>query len=276
MLWSATKDGKSLYLLGTMHLGVDAEARSPDVVWKQLDAAPAFAMETDLNGPAAAAMEDDAKRKSGTLHEELGSAYWQKLEVALTPPIAEQLDGMKPFVPVEFLSMKGLPPTPPMDLVLRSHAEAGHKQLVFLEDLTVQTKAIEKWLDRKALVELLDDLDGTVQRQQEMLAAYLAGNDAKLLALNDNERASALAHGYSAAEYDTELKEMLFDRNASWIAPLEKLHAGGGGFVLAVERALHLRRDPIASWISCRKMASRSNASSRDGRHSTRGLGRVE
>ena len=39
------------YALGTIHLGVDPESRLPPVVWDKLDAARAFAMETDLSDP---------------------------------------------------------------------------------------------------------------------------------------------------------------------------------------------------------------------------------
>ena len=34
------------------------------------------------------------------------------------------------------------------------------------------------------------------------------------------------------------MKELLLDRNASWIEPIEKLHARGGGFVAV--GAMHL------------------------------------
>src|SRR5688572_9060616 len=52
LFWSIEKDGKTSYALGTIHLGVDAEARLPQIVWDKIDALPAFAMETDLNDPA--------------------------------------------------------------------------------------------------------------------------------------------------------------------------------------------------------------------------------
>src|SRR5690348_14339640 len=50
-LWAVEKDGHTTYLFGTIHLGVDAEAKLPDAVWQKLDAAKAFAMETDINDP---------------------------------------------------------------------------------------------------------------------------------------------------------------------------------------------------------------------------------
>nr|HEX4314658.1 TraB/GumN family protein [Kofleriaceae bacterium] len=231
MMWSATKAGHTTYFLGTMHLGVDAEARMPDIVWKDFAAAPAFAMETDLTSPAAMKMATDIQRTSGTLHDDLGPAYWKKLQDALTPAVAKQVDHMKPFAPVTFLSMKGLPQTAPMDSVLRGRAETEHKQLVFLEDAAIDEAILEKWMDVKALKEMLDDLADTEKRQGEMLTAYLAGDDARLLALSDDERASAIKNGYTAAEYDAELDDLLYHRNASWIPALEKLHAAGGGFV---------------------------------------------
>ena len=238
LLWAAAKDGKTTYFLGTMHLGVDAESRLPEIVWKDFDAAPSFAMETDLKSPEAAKMQTDMKRKKGTLHEELGPEYWKKLEDALGAPVAAQLDGMKTMVPATLLSMKGLPQTLPMDGVLREKAEGAHKKLVFLEDASKDEAILEKWMDAKALKEILDDLDGGEQRQKDMLAAYIAGDDQKLLALSDDEKKAALAHGYTAADYEAQMKDLLYDRNASWIPALEKLHKDGGGFVAV--GAMHL------------------------------------
>src|SRR5262245_12065000 len=84
-LWSAEKGGATTYLLGTMHVGIDPESRLPKTVWDKLDAAPAIAVETDVTDPAIANI---GERKSGTLRDELGPDYWNKLELAITPQIA--------------------------------------------------------------------------------------------------------------------------------------------------------------------------------------------
>src|SRR5215475_13151083 len=73
LLWSAEKDGHTTYFFGTMHTGVDAAARLPAVVWAKLDAARAFAMETDLDDPTAA---NALHPVTGSLREALGDAYW--------------------------------------------------------------------------------------------------------------------------------------------------------------------------------------------------------
>ena len=76
LFWSIERDGKTSYLLGTMHLGVDPTTRLPEIVWQKLDAAPTFAMETDLAG----AGKLDVTRKDGkTLKDELGEVYWNCL-----------------------------------------------------------------------------------------------------------------------------------------------------------------------------------------------------
>jgi uncharacterized protein YbaP (TraB family) len=125
-----------------------------------------------------------------------------------------------------------------MDKVLSVRAVGEHKPIVFLEPASRQLAALGKWFDIKALKMLLDELPTSEQHARAVLAAYITGDERAILALNDAERAEALRHGYTAAEYDREMADLLYDRSASWIAPIEQLHAGGGGFVAV--GALHL------------------------------------
>ncbi len=233
--WSVEKDGKTTYMLGTMHVGIDAEAQLPQIVWDKLDAARAFAMETDINDSALG----DLKLPAGeTVHQEIGDDYWHKLEGALTAPVASRVDRMKPMVAATMLSMKDIPKTGAMDSVLLGRAINNHEQIVYLEPAAKQEKLLEKWMDARALKDMIDDLDTSAARQHELIDAYLAGDDAKTTELTDEERADAKRHGHTDAEYDQEMNEMLYDRNASWIPELEQLHADGGGFVAV--GAMHL------------------------------------
>src|SRR4029079_17801704 len=95
LFWRVEKDGKATYFLGSMHTGIDAEARLPDEVWKTLDAAPVFAMEADLDSVDLGMM---ARTDGHTLHQDLGPAYWKKLEDEITPLAAQKLDALKPMV----------------------------------------------------------------------------------------------------------------------------------------------------------------------------------
>lgn len=235
LFWAVEKDGKTTYVLGTMHIGVDPDARIPELVWRKLDEAPAFAMETDLSKAGAI---DVMRHDGGSLHADLGEAYWKKLEDALGADAAQRMDRMKPMIPATLLSMRGLPETPAMDGALFGRARDEHKPIVFLEPIEAEETVLEKWMDVRALEAMLDDLPGGEQHSKDMLAAYVAGDEAKIQALTDAERADFTKTGRTDAEYDQQMEDLLFARNASWVPELEELHAKGGAFVAV--GAMHL------------------------------------
>jgi len=235
LLWSAEKDGNTTYFLGTMHAGIDAETRLPALVWAKLHDAKAFAMEADLDDPKAASL---IKPTTASLREALGVDYWRKLENAIGPGVAKAIEHLPPLVPAAQLSLRGLPPTMAMDKALSAHAVSEHKPVVFLEPAARQLAILGKWMDVKALRLMLDELPEGERRTKAMLDAYVAGDEQAIVAISDAEKVDALHHGYTAEEYDQEMNDMLYARNASWIDAIEKLHAGGGGFVAV--GAMHL------------------------------------
>jgi uncharacterized protein YbaP (TraB family) len=235
LLWSAEKNGATTYLLGTMHVGVDPETRLPQVVWDKLEATASFAVETDVTDPA---ITHIGERSSGTLRDELGPEYWKKLEAAITPQLAQALMNKTAMIPATMLALRGLPPTPPMDSILLARAKNRGKRVVFLEPASRQAAILEKHLNAKALKMMLDELDQLEEQSRQLLAAYVAGDEVKFGAITDEQRKDALAHGYTAAEYDESMEDLLYRRNASWIEPIEKLHAAGGAFIAV--GAMHL------------------------------------
>ena len=235
LLWAAEKDGATTYLFGTMHAGVDATTRLPPSVFAKLDAARAFAMETDIpDAELIAALQ----RPAGTLRDDLGPAYWAKLERAISPAQAEAIDRKKPMVAATLLSMRGLPPTLPMDRVMRDRARERGKPVVLLETPAEELAVLEKHMNLKALRMMLDDPDRIAGSTRQMMDAYVTGDEARILAVVDAQRADELAHGYTQAEYDELVADLIDKRNAAWIPVIEKLHAEGGGFVAV--GAMHL------------------------------------
>jgi uncharacterized protein YbaP (TraB family) len=235
LLWSIEKDGKTSYALGTMHLGIDPTSRLPDLVWQKLDAAPTFAMETNLADGA----KLEVLRKDGTtLKQELGDEYWKKLEDALGVGEASRMLQFKPMIPATLLSKRGLPDTVAMDGVLHGRALNGKKKVVFLEPFSAQASVLLRWMNAQALKDMLDDVPGLEQRSKDMLAAYVAGDEVKIVAIADSERKNWLDKGHPETEYDEQMDDLLYKRNASWIEPIEKLHAEGGGFIAV--GAMHL------------------------------------
>jgi uncharacterized protein YbaP (TraB family) len=190
-------------------------------------------METNLSD----AGKLEVLRKDGTtLDQELGPVYWKKLEDAIGVQEAARLRGFKPMIPATVVSLRGLPETPPMDGVLQGRAVNQHKQIVYLEDITAQGSVLEKWMDARALKDILDDLAVGEKRSKDMLAAYIAGDEGRIEALSNEERADFLRHGRTEKEYDEQMEDLLYKRNASWIPTLEQIH--GGAFIAV--GAMHL------------------------------------
>ncbi|MDX2089197.1 MAG: TraB/GumN family protein [Kofleriaceae bacterium] len=235
LLWSIEKDGKTSYAFGTIHVGVDANEKLPPAVWNKLEASPTFAMETDLSDPA---ILKSLQCVGCSLRRELGEEYYAKLENILDANVAKMVDGMKPMVAATMVAMKGLPETAQMDTLLLARAQNKHAQIVFLEPATHQAALLEKHMNIKALKVMLADPAGTLDGTKKLLAAYLEGDDVKMVALNAELKQQSLANGFTEKEYDESQEDMLYKRNASWIAPIEKLHAAGGGFIAV--GALHL------------------------------------
>jgi uncharacterized protein YbaP (TraB family) len=210
-----------------MHVGVDP-ARLPGHVWETLAAARVLAVETDLS--AAAGMP--VLRTDGTsLRDELGPTYWKKLEDAIGIDHASRLVGFKPMIPATIVAMHGLPVTRSIDGTLEERARAIGKPIVYLETLEQEFAVLAKWLDLRALKDMLDDVTLIEQTSQQMLAAFVTGDEAEILAITARERERWLARGRSAAEYDEQMEDILFRRNASWMPAIEAIVTGGGGFI---------------------------------------------
>jgi hypothetical protein len=235
LLWAAHKDGKTTYFLGTMHVGFDAEKQLPRWVWDKLRAATALAVETDVSDPALSAA--GLRRDGRTLRDELGDAYWAKLEQLLGVPTARATLHLTPGAVTSLLELRGMPPAMPMDLMLLGEAESADKKVVFLEAAALQIALLEKWLDVRALKELIDERAAGKQTSKELLAAYTAGDIVRLEQLG-NDREAFRKTGRPDAEYDAMMEDMLYRRNAAWLSPIEQLHSQGGAMVAV--GAMHL------------------------------------
>ena len=226
--YAATRGDKTLYLLGTMHIGVDANRQLPPWVFAKLDGARAFAMETDLSDPAALRLM--ARTDGKKLSEELSPEDWKRLQELLGPSLAEGLDAMIPFATLTTLSMKDLPFTAPMDGVLLERAKAAGKPIVYLEPIAAQLAAITPFATAADIHALLGNLEHSRAQTLEMARLYVAGDGDGLLALFA-DRTLWTAAGRGEAEFAAFLDATLTRRNQSWIEALEKMADDGGGFV---------------------------------------------
>jgi uncharacterized protein YbaP (TraB family) len=212
-----------------MHAGIDAEKQLPKIVWDRLAAAKTFVSEADTSdqmGLVKIMMRSDGT----TLDTELGPEYWAKFEAAVGEMQAVGMKRMKTSLAMAFLQMKDLPPSSPMDVVLHGKAVDGKKELVFLETMADQIVILDKWLDARMIKLMLDKPRESADKMKDLFAAYIAGDDAGMVAMfADTEGWREI--GRTDAELAQFLDEILYKRNASWIPKLEEKFAAGDVFV---------------------------------------------
>lgn len=240
--YTATKDGKTIHLLGSIHMGVDPK-RLPPAVWDAASAAKAFAMEADISNPFALAkklVRTDGK----TLEDDLGPEYWKKLDAAIgasVPGGLKMLNNMKSLVPMGQLEMLGLPQTQPFELAFLDNAKAKSQQIVYLEEATLQIDILDRWMDTEALKYQLDHLDEMKQSHEELFAGYIAGDETAMDQVTQESKDEWLAMGRKAEDYDKMTAELLHDRNAAWMPKIKELAAKGDALI--VVGAAHLVGD---------------------------------
>ena len=220
IMYEATgPSGHKAIVFGTMHAGVDP-AELPAWVMSRYQAAPAFAMETDPGeamGLAALMMRTDGT----TLRDELGPAYWAKLEAKLGKDDAARLLPLKTSAAAAALEADGLPTTESMDLVLHDGAFNAGKRMAYLEKPEVQLHALDIVLDGRALRQMLDDPDTGVDSNQQLLTAYRGGDTAALEALYAEGERKSRAAGLTDVEVAAQTAVLLTDRNRAWIPAIE-------------------------------------------------------
>lgn len=228
LLWKMEKDGKTSWLFGTIHLGVNADTQLPKAVFDHIDEAKTFVMEADTSDPGLAL----AMRRSdgGSLRNDLGPAYWKKLEDAIGARVANNLDSMKPFGAMTVLIARDLPMTPPMDRVLADRAIKAGKQIHYLELGVDQIAMIDPWMAPNDVKALLDNRELAKKMSLEMMEAYRTG-DAEGLGKMFDDQTLWLAAGRKPEMFPAYLDAILGKRNRAWIAQLEELHADGGMFL---------------------------------------------
>lgn len=228
LLWAATKDGQTTYLLGTIHLGVNADAQLPAWTKAKLDGARVFAMEADVSDPRL--LSSFQRTDGGSLRLDLGPEHWTQFEGLVGADLARGLDKMKPLAAITVLSTKFLPTTLPMDSVLETRAKNGKKPIVYLEDGMRPLEIVEPFMTGADVKAMLDNLEYAKTQTVEMLADYQRGDEVALGKQFDDQTLWVAA-GRDPAQFGGFLDALLANRNATWIPKIEEIGAAGGGFV---------------------------------------------
>ena len=141
-LWKAEKEGKTAYLLGTMHIGFGV-ADLPEELFPFVDSSSRLFIEADLSSIDQSAMEQRMYYQGGeSLDQFLSPAAWETLvkEIAVVP--ADTLKKMTPGAISQGIvlpwAVSQLQLTGRMDFELVEYANSRSLSMGYLEDAEVQ------------------------------------------------------------------------------------------------------------------------------------------
>jgi uncharacterized protein len=242
-LWSITKDGRTSYLYGTLHVGRAEWLFPGPAVMHALEASTALALEIDASDPAnqqalaAGAAAVPGRTLPPALQRRVAAA-WQAACLD-----AGALQSMAP----EFLAMtlglvpgmyEGLSPAYGIDAVLEATAKSLGKQVLSLESVESQLPLLRA-KDAQEMVETvttaMDDLErGATRRQLLRVASTWERGD--YVDLANYARWCECLRTHSQREA---MKALLDDRNTAMAERIDGLHTGGQR-VFAAVGSLHM------------------------------------
>ena len=213
-------DGASGHILGSMHMGVDAETELPPRVWSAMTAAKVLVIEADIRD---ASMSSGMMLPEGeSLRDMLGEKHWKLVEEKLGSGMAKMMVGMKPAAVAATIGMKGLPVTMPMELALILKADEAKIKVDYLETAAFQLDLLTKIMDTTFLKHMLET--SKPEDSTKLLDIYRSGDEEALLA-------AILMPDAWGQDFNANIEAMLYKRNDDWIPKLQELFAEKDAFV---------------------------------------------
>jgi uncharacterized protein len=242
LLWRVTRDGRSSYLYGSIHVGKLDWAFPGPQVRQALMTADTLALEIDVGDPLMAArMQAAPDTVLPTLPPALRERLARQIEVACLPAqlIAQQHPVLQALtLTVLAARWQGLDAGYAQEFVLSGLARATQRRVVSLESPELQLAAlIPRDADeaRQMVSQMLEQLEqGAAQRGMARLAAAWERGD--LAEIADYER---WCDCVTSEDDRAQLRRLLDDRNPALADGIEALHRDGRS-VFAAVGALHM------------------------------------
>ncbi|WP_372365255.1 TraB/GumN family protein [Candidatus Uabimicrobium sp. HlEnr_7] len=220
---------KPVYLLGTIHLGVDAGKEFPKKVWEELNKCQTLVLEIDMSKVNQLSMMMKMQLPPGkSLDQMLGADYWAKFEEFIKPSPAMLYKRFKPWIIQTIAAQKFMPMTPAVEMTLLAKASEKKMKIDALETVDDQFNALDAIPEEKhidGIKRMLDDLPGTREQALELLAAYRSGDLEKLRKVTIESE--------DVKEAPELIEHVIVNRNKKWIPKIEK-HIKEGNVFIAV------------------------------------------
>ena len=250
LLWQVSRDGNSMYLLGSIHYLRQEHYPLHATILKALDGSKKLILEVDLNAASAESaqkvtMEKAVYRDGSTLAKTVSAETYERAarranELGLDMRI---LNPMKPwFAALTMMAIQlqrmGLEPRLGVDRHLAARAKSSGKPTGGLETLESQLSVFDRLSAKEQesmLRETVEELERLDKKINDIVATWLKGDADGL--------ASLLLAGMR--EYPDLYEKILVERNRRWVGEIEKLIGQESGAMVVVGAAHVVGKDSV-------------------------------
>jgi uncharacterized protein YbaP (TraB family) len=264
LLWKVSQDGKSIFLLGSIHYLREENYPLNQAILDTFDASKRLVLEIDLNqtSPGAAqrvVLEKAIYRDGSTLAQNISEETYQ-----LTSKRASELgidmkalQPMKPwFVALTMLSAKlqqmGLNPKLGVDHHLAERAKRNGKPTTGLETLEFQLGMFDQ-LAKREQESMLRETGDAVERIEKningIVESWLKGDGDRL--------ATLMLAGMRA--YPELYRKVIVERNQRWLEEITQLVRQGGDALVVVGAAHLVGKDGVVAMLKARGFDAEQN-----------------
>jgi len=241
LLWRITKQGRSSYLFGTLHLGKMSWIFHGPRLREALAQTDTLALELDLTDPAALKNPPTAATAPMPLSDTLRNRLLRQITAACVPPAAlQQLNPLMQAITLTVLSARweGLDPSFGQEIVLATTARVQQRPIIALESVQSQLAVL---LPNDA-AEAQRLLDQTLEQLEKGRARVLMRRLADAWADGRVSEIENYAQWCECADTPQDrafLQRLNDERNAPMAERIDALH-GEGKRVLVAVGALHM------------------------------------
>jgi uncharacterized protein len=257
LLWRVSRDGKSIYLLGSIHYLRQSNYPLNPTILKALDGSKRLVLETDLNSTTTesaqrltvekAVYRDGSGLAKNVSAETYEMASRRATELGLDMRI---LEPMKPwFAAVTMVAIQlqrmGLKPELGVDRHLAARAKTSGKPIGGLDTLEVHLGVFDRLSAKEQesmLRETVAELERLDKYMNDIVGTWVRGDVDGL--------ASFLLTGMQ--EYPDLYEKILVERNRRWVGEIEKIIGQGSGAMVVVGAAHVVGKDSVVEMLKAK------------------------